>query len=388
MFINGNIARILINEEVLPNTHVAIVDFIESINGFEEITDIEVILNTEGGSVLAGYSIYSALVRSPKKVTTIIDGLAASIGSIIFFAGEIRKAYEHSVLMVHNASGGSDKVLDKINKSLFSILEKEGITKKEMEDETWILADKLGSREMVDEIIRVEDGKEVESQKDLKALFEICNKLNSEKYKTMENNEEIVDKSEVVNEVVNEEIVETTETKEETPSIENKEEVIEEVKEEVAKKEEVIEETSEEVVVEKEEEVIVNEEKVEVEAKVEVEGLENLTAIKTLNAELVNKNKELTEKISELENKLSELDAEKELAEKKDYLDLKNIEATDAWLKLDLDTIKDLTKTVNVKSPVIENKVSDINMSVEEKKNLLRTNPKEYTRLIRTGVIK
>jgi ATP-dependent protease ClpP protease subunit len=385
MFILGNTARILINEEVKPDTHISIVDFIEMVNQISEITDIEVVINTEGGSVLAGYSIYTALVRSSKRVTTIIDGLAASIGSIIFFAGEVRKAYEHSVLMVHNASGGSDKVLDKINKSLFTILDKESITKGEMEAETWLLSDQMLKREMIDELIVIEDGKEVERQNNFKALFEVCNKLNSEKYNNMEDkNEEIVDEAvvetaevtteevvveEVVNEVVNEEIVESTEeNKEETPSTEKEEEV--------------------EAPVAEEEAVITNEEKVEVEAKVEVEGVENLVAIKALNSELVNKNKELTDKVGELENKLAELDAEKVKSEKEDYLKEKNIEITNTWLNLDLDVIKDLTKTITKKAPSIENKVSDVNMSVEDKKNLLRNDPAEYTRLIRTGVIK
>ena len=127
MNIIGNTARMLINTAVTVELASYLVEVIESLENYEEVEDIEVIINSPGGSVVAGYSIYSALIRSSKTVTTVIDGVAASIAGIIFMSGKIRKAYSHSLFMAHNPSGGSRKILKKIKDSLMTILDGEGM---------------------------------------------------------------------------------------------------------------------------------------------------------------------------------------------------------------------------------------------------------------------
>lgn len=63
-------------------------------------------INSPGGNVFDGVSIYNALKDSGKPVTTITDGIAASIASVIFAAGATRRMGIGTMLMVHKAWGG------------------------------------------------------------------------------------------------------------------------------------------------------------------------------------------------------------------------------------------------------------------------------------------
>lgn len=63
-------------------------------------------LNTPGGSVFEGLAIATHL-RARGDVTTMIDGLAASMGSIIFLAGSKRIMAPGTLLMIHNPSSGA-----------------------------------------------------------------------------------------------------------------------------------------------------------------------------------------------------------------------------------------------------------------------------------------
>lgn len=58
-------------------------------------------INSMGGSVYDGLAIHNALVRHPAQVTTAIDGIAASIASLIAMAGEERTMASNALLMVH-----------------------------------------------------------------------------------------------------------------------------------------------------------------------------------------------------------------------------------------------------------------------------------------------
>lgn len=63
-------------------------------------------LNTPGGSVFDGLAIATHL-RARGNVTTMIDGIAASIGSIIYIAGSRRIMAPGTLLMIHNPSSGA-----------------------------------------------------------------------------------------------------------------------------------------------------------------------------------------------------------------------------------------------------------------------------------------
>lgn len=70
----------------------------------DEVTQINVNINSYGGEVAEGIAIYNALVRHKAKIVTRCDGMACSIASVIFMAGDERVMYEPSMLMIHNAS--------------------------------------------------------------------------------------------------------------------------------------------------------------------------------------------------------------------------------------------------------------------------------------------
>ncbi len=64
-------------------------------------------INSPGGNFFDGISIFNALKESGKPVTTVTDGIAASIASVIFTAGTTRRMGIGTMLMVHNAWGVS-----------------------------------------------------------------------------------------------------------------------------------------------------------------------------------------------------------------------------------------------------------------------------------------
>jgi len=66
-----------------------------------DVADITVRINSYGGSVTDGLAIYNALRRHPATVTVEIDGIAASIASLIAMAGDIISMAENARLMIH-----------------------------------------------------------------------------------------------------------------------------------------------------------------------------------------------------------------------------------------------------------------------------------------------
>lgn len=67
--------------------------------------DITVYINSPGGIVYEGMEVYNLLRASGRHIKTVITGLAASMGSIIFLAGDERIAMSGTFYMVHNPSG-------------------------------------------------------------------------------------------------------------------------------------------------------------------------------------------------------------------------------------------------------------------------------------------
>jgi ATP-dependent protease ClpP protease subunit len=116
---------------------------------------LDVRISSHGGSVVDGLAIYNAL-RRRGGVTTYVDGIAASIASVIFLAGDRRVIARHGQVMVHNASSGAfgdadehrkaAETLDQIADTLAQIYaERAGGTVESwralMAVETWFTAD-------------------------------------------------------------------------------------------------------------------------------------------------------------------------------------------------------------------------------------------------------
>jgi len=130
-------------------------------------SEIDLHINSPGGDVFDGNTIYNLLKSHSAKITTYIDGLAASIASVIALAGEKVYMAENALFMVHNPWGvamgqASDMrkmadTLDKVRDSMTTIyVTKTGKENKEinslLEDETWMNADEALEAGFVDEI--------------------------------------------------------------------------------------------------------------------------------------------------------------------------------------------------------------------------------------------
>ena len=75
--------------------------FIDENNGIEELN---VFINSGGGSVTEGFAIHDRLMALPYTVNTIVNGMCGSIATVIFQAGKKgkRKMYANSEFFVHN----------------------------------------------------------------------------------------------------------------------------------------------------------------------------------------------------------------------------------------------------------------------------------------------
>jgi len=128
---------------------------------------INVRLNTPGGSVFDGIAIYNALRQHPAQIVVDIDGLAASIGSIIALAGDTVRMAKNAYFMIHNpwvlTVGDADELrktanlLDKISGTLTqTYVDKTGHNNQKiskwMADETWFTAEEALSTGFIDEI--------------------------------------------------------------------------------------------------------------------------------------------------------------------------------------------------------------------------------------------
>lgn len=63
---------------------------------------IIVSINSEGGSVIYGMSVFSIIKDCPIEVDCVIEGIAASMGSVIWAAGKNQYMHDYSILMIHN----------------------------------------------------------------------------------------------------------------------------------------------------------------------------------------------------------------------------------------------------------------------------------------------
>lgn len=96
-----------------------------------DVSDITVRINSPGGSVFDGLAIYNALRDHPARVTTRIDGYAASIASVIALAGDTVRMADNALMMIHSpwsAVMGSAEdmrteaaILDKVEDNMVAI---------------------------------------------------------------------------------------------------------------------------------------------------------------------------------------------------------------------------------------------------------------------------
>lgn len=63
---------------------------------------IRVLINSEGGSVLHGMTVYAAIQNSSVPTECVIEGMAASMGSVVWAAGDKSLMRDYGILMIHN----------------------------------------------------------------------------------------------------------------------------------------------------------------------------------------------------------------------------------------------------------------------------------------------
>jgi ATP-dependent Clp endopeptidase proteolytic subunit ClpP len=118
---------------------------------------IEVHINSLGGSIIDGMTIYSAIKSCSLPVDTVCVGIAVSMAGVILQAGRTRKMVPWGQVMLHNPSGGDSKELDTLKETLIKMLcPRTGISEEEMSnlmDETsWLNAEESLENKLIDEI--------------------------------------------------------------------------------------------------------------------------------------------------------------------------------------------------------------------------------------------
>lgn len=96
-------------DDQVANIVTAQLLFLESADSSK---DIQIYINSPGGSVYAGLGIYDTMQIVKPDVATICTGMAASMGAVLLVAGEKgkRSALKHSRVMIHQPSGGAQGV--------------------------------------------------------------------------------------------------------------------------------------------------------------------------------------------------------------------------------------------------------------------------------------
>lgn len=80
--------------------------FLKDLENLGEVSEIDVYINSNGGSAMAGNAIYNMLSSHKAKINTYAVGIAASSASLIFMAGDNRYMYKSSFLMIHGPQAG------------------------------------------------------------------------------------------------------------------------------------------------------------------------------------------------------------------------------------------------------------------------------------------
>ena len=132
--------------------------------------DIQIYINSPGGSVYAGLGIYDTMQVVNPDVATICTGMAASMGAVLMCAGTAgkRSALKHSRVMIHQPMGGAQgqasdmeitlQEILKLKKELYSIIAHHSgqpFDKVEADSDRdyWMTSEEAKAYGMVDEIL-------------------------------------------------------------------------------------------------------------------------------------------------------------------------------------------------------------------------------------------
>ena len=141
--------------------------FLESVDAKK---DIQIYMNSPGGSVYAGLGIYDTMQFIQPNIATICTGMAASMAAVLMCAGEKgkRSALPHSRIMIHQPMGGAEgqasdieitaREIQKLKKELYEIIANHsGQTNDKVwadsDRDYWMTAQEAKDYGMVDEVL-------------------------------------------------------------------------------------------------------------------------------------------------------------------------------------------------------------------------------------------
>lgn len=165
MYIDGEIVT-----DEYEDTDTSAAGFRNALKSLGDVKSINLHINSPGGSVFEGIAIYNMLKQNSARINVYIDGLAASIASVIAMSGDAIFMPSNSMMMVHNpwvmAIGNASELrkqaddLDQITKSsVQTYLAKAGDKLDEktltqlMDDETWLTAQEAVDYGLADEVM-------------------------------------------------------------------------------------------------------------------------------------------------------------------------------------------------------------------------------------------
>jgi len=154
-------------DDYVANVIQAQLLFLESVDATK---DIQIYINSPGGSVYAGLGMYDTIQYITPDVATICTGMAASMAAILLASGAKgkRTALPHSRVMIHQPMGGvqgqaSDieitaREIQKLKKELYEIIaEHSGNTIKKVESDSdrdyWMTSKEALAYGMIDEVL-------------------------------------------------------------------------------------------------------------------------------------------------------------------------------------------------------------------------------------------
>lgn len=180
-----------ISEDEVHDGDISAISFRQILSNLGSIKELNLHINSPGGDVFQGIAIYNMLKQCKAKINVYIDGLAASIASVIAMSGDTIFMPKNAMMMIHNPMAGmvygnaqelrkQADDLDRITQSsITTYLDKAGdkldedTLKKLMDSETWLTADHALEYGLCDEII---DSSEMVAKLDPK-LFKQFHKI-------------------------------------------------------------------------------------------------------------------------------------------------------------------------------------------------------------------
>ena len=203
---------------MIPSPDTACILLYGEIGGFDGISDkdivaelyeyasmyksIDIRVNSPGGSVYAGMSIFNALRSSEADITIYVDGIAASMASVIALCGKPVYMSQYARLMLHAPYGGcygNKEELRSVSDELASLEDtladmyasRLGKTREEIKDtyfdgkDHWITAKEAKEMGLVDGIYDIKEKVDAQSPQDIYAVFQA--RLNSQSFNTHNN---------------------------------------------------------------------------------------------------------------------------------------------------------------------------------------------------------